>query len=576
MSEIGHCSIEVYKKELNKHLQSLKRFREAWLRSTSSWDTEIFQYGDPDFYFYRFAIECQERETKNLILSILFAVLNEYKIDVLVPDDKKNAPFDFIIIDKGERRGYTFSDFYEDEDVNGIIENYELNSAFIIRTWKSGQPEKWIERENHHYKEDGVGIAAITIEQFFNTYFDAKEYSTFLDCVNDYIREAKDILGYKSIKFLSSMNYATQKTFEEKMLRDWNYSAYNYQIIDASNSKVSNYLYLGSDAVLSAFKGSITDNYVGGGLYKSLLGTNEYAQSFITSEWLFHSLKEKENFDYTSVISGYLKSIEQLLYTVVMLNVDNGCKISMSSAKNVKSKAYNNHIKIFKMEQSSWQEIITNNKKEYASKAFPYIDLITDQIEYMDSSIGTFEYFLRNNTHIFIDPSLAKIVADMVSCFRQECRNGYFHTHNLSKWDVVEKTRNNAIFLYFVILGSIVIPKEKFEGLGIMAEDAFDNLCKRIREFRHYNADFVFEYEGGEKKSYIYDFINNTVEYSKDGQEHYESLLFYEVKDFSLETYEELDRGIKEEQKLFLTRANLPKRIFGVNRDKHLEEIPLK
>ena len=71
-----------------------------------------------------------------------------------------------------------------------------------------------------------------------------------MDGVNDYIRESKDILGYKSIKFLSSMNYATQKTFEEKMLRDWNYSAYNYQIIDSSNSKVSKYLYLGSDLLM--------------------------------------------------------------------------------------------------------------------------------------------------------------------------------------------------------------------------------------------------------------------------------------------------------------------------------------
>lgn len=206
-------------------------------------------------------------------------------------------------------------------------------------------------------------------------------------------------------------------------------------------------------------------------------------------------------------------------------------------------------------------------------KGFKYIDLTHDQVQYMDSSIGTFEHFLRYNPHIFIDPAQAAMIADMVSCFRIECRNGYFHTHNLNDWSVVEKTRSNAIYLYFVILGSCKIPCDKKNELGIIASDDFDELCKRIRKFDHISSEFVFEYADGLRIKLIYDFVNNTIEYSSDGVEHYDSLLFYRVEEFSLEELEKLDAGIQEDQIVYITRDSLPAKIYGVHRDGHLEEI---
>jgi hypothetical protein len=191
----------------------------------------------------------------------------------------------------------------------------------------------------------------------------------------------------------------------------------------------------------------------------------------------------------------------------------------------------------------------------------------------MDSSIGTFEYFLRNNPYIFENPNLTKTIADMVCCFRTECRNGYFHTHNLTDWDIVEKTRDNAIYLYFVLLGACLIPKNKIGELKMSSSDGFDELCKKIREFRHYNPEFIFEYEDSSSQKLIYDTINNTIEYTDDGVEHYETLLFYRVDEFSLEAYEQLDEGIKEEQKVYLSRDSLPKKIYGIYRNGEKEDI---
>ena len=72
----------------------------------------------------------------------------------------------------------------------------------------------------------------------------------------------------------------------------------------------------------------------------------------------------------------------------------------------------------------------------------------------------------------------------------------------------------------------------------------------------------------------VYDGINNVAEYTEDGVEHYESLIFYEVDDFSLETYEKLDTPIREDWKRLLTRDNLPCRIHCYGKNSNHEVSP--
>ena len=567
MTDNNMNCVDIYEEEMQRSLKTLKRFREAWLRSSSGWNTELFQYADPDFYFYRFAIERQEKSKDPLIIGILYRVMERYGLIFDVPEDSRNAAFDFIIHVDDRSIGYTFTDFYSDEDVNQIISDCGADEAYIIRTWKRGKSDEWIKRENNQYKEDGLKLKAVIIEDFFDDYFGEEEFACFQKSVTQYIKEAKEITGYKSIKFLSSMNLASQKAFEEKFIKEWQYKDYKYQIIDKSNKKIQNYLYLDSGLFSSADLSNMMDKYVQDARYKSVIGRNEYAESFITSEWLYHSLEGKRNFDYTSVISGYLKSIEQLLYTIVMINTDNGCRISMSGANNVRNEAKRNGVIAYKQTKNGWVEV------EPDSKGYIYIDFTDTQAKYMDSSIGTFEYFIRKNPHIFENPDLADKIADMVCCFRVECRNGYFHTHNLTDWDIVEKTRDNAIYLYFVLLGACLIPENKISELKISSSDSFDELCKKIREFRHYNPEFIFAYEDGSSQKLIYDTFNNTIEYTDDGVEHYVSLLFYKVSEFSLDAYEQLDEGVKEDQKVYLTRESLPKKIYGIYRNGEKEDI---
>ena len=554
------CSY-IYKEEINKNINMLKHFIESWVKFHSIQNEELFQFADDDFYFYRFAVERQEKAGKILLTNILWRVLKEYNIPVEYSHD---APFIFIIKENHERIGYRLADFLEDEDINSILKSNHVDKAIILRTSKGKQTNKLIELENQQYKDTNVNIRALSIHEFYLKQFGEEEYKAFIDSIDNYLNVTKEITGYKSVKFLSKMNLASIKIFEQKKLRDWDYLNYRYQIINASDKKVQNYLYLTQKDIIFENLDDMHKSYIFDKLYETMVGSNEYATSFITSEWLYDSFKGKKNFDYTSVVSGYLKSIEQLLYKIVMLNIDNDCKIAMK--RDMLKKAFRQNIPVFELIDNKFNKVPGNKQgNNYRPTNYPYIEFTEHQKEFMDSSIGTFEYFLRCNKHIFSNPDNAKTVTDMISCFRIECRNGFFHTHNLNDWDLVEKIRRNAFYLYFVLLGSCIITEERKHELNLIHHDQFDELCKKIREFNRYNLYFVFEYDDGIKQNLVYDIHNNTIEFNDDGVEHYDGLLFYKVDEFE-DSLKKIDKGELEDKKLYLTRDNLPKKIFGIHR----------
>ena len=564
------CSY-IYKEEIDKNINMLKRFIESWVKFHSIRNEELFQFADDDFYFYRFAVERQEKAGKILLTNILRRVLKEYNKPVEYSHD---APFIFIIKENHERIGYRLADFLEDEDINSILKSNHVDKAIILRTSKGKQTNKLIELENQQYKDTNVNIRALSIHEFYLKQFGEEEYKAFIDSIDNYLNVTKEITGYKSVKFLSNMNLASIKIFEQKKLKDWDYLNYRYQIINASDKKVQNYLYLTQKDIIFENLDDMHKSYIFDKLYETMVSSNEYATSFITSEWLYDSFKGKKNFDYTSVVSGYLKSIEQLLYKIVMLNIDNDCKIAMK--RDMLKKAFRQNIPVFKLIDNKFNKVSGNKQgNNYRSTNYPYIEFTEHQKEFMDSSIGTFEYFLRCNKHIFSNPDNAKTVTDMISCFRIECRNGFFHTHNLNDWDLVEKIHSNAIYLYFVLLGSCIIPEERKHELNLIHRDQFDELCKKIREFKKYNIYFEFEYDDGIKQNLVYDIHNNTIEFNDDGVEHYDGLLFYKVDEFQ-DSLKQIDKGELENKKLYLTRDNLPKKIFGIHRkhrDYKSEEI---
>ena len=77
------------------------------------------------------------------------------------------------------------------------------------------------------------------------------------------------------------MNLASLKLFEEKILAEWDYKNYRYQIIDVNNELVRNYLYISHDNTINDNFEDMEKAYVAGELYRTMVGANEYAESCI-------------------------------------------------------------------------------------------------------------------------------------------------------------------------------------------------------------------------------------------------------------------------------------------------------
>lgn len=162
------------------------------------------------------------------------------------------------------------------------------------------------------------------------------------------------------------------------------------------------------------FKEFIDNEY-----YKILIGNEEFTKCLYTSEYLYKQYNASDCFDYTAIISGYLKSIEQLLYAIVKINFKS-----------------NNIIDI--------DLDIESNK-----------DKLT---------MGKLLKIINDNKKIFRINQYTNVLKSCIYCYKDECRNGSFHKSNIESWKRVEIIRKNTFFLYVLILGGFNIGENKEEA----------------------------------------------------------------------------------------------------------------
>jgi len=156
--------------------------------------------------------------------------------------------------------------------------------------------------------------------------------------------------------------------------------------------------------------------------YKVLFEKNDFSQSLLTSEWLYNNNPINDILDNTYIITGYIKSVEQLLCWII-----SGFSSEYSISINTK-----NGIKVVSV----------------------------DSDDFFKATLGNMLFFLKDfeNRGIYLKGiknysinGLYRIINSWV----QNERNGYFHKDNLSNIQELAKIRNRTFLVYFLLLGSI-------------------------------------------------------------------------------------------------------------------------
>lgn len=292
-----------------------------------------------------------------------------------------------------------------------------------------GKAYHLIYRSEYDESDLGGGINVYDIKGFFVEYFGDDEFKRFYQA---YIRYVEKVNEYLSIIFVQPLSSMARNSFGYVV--ESNLIKFNYASL-ANTKKGRNYL------TTNELK-KINTQYFDKKLFRALLGSHEFAESFITAEWLYTSMKLGKAADLTFIGSGYFKSIEQLLYELLCID----------------DPSFND---------------ADDKDKEIGSMARRYKH---DEFHSFRSDLN---YHSR------------KYIVDTIYDYA-EMRNNYFHKHNIKSWDRIEKIRNDTFNVAFLLLGSQSFIEKDLYRLGI-TNDAYYTDYYKLCEYVNFHRNELFE-----------------------------------------------------------------------------------
>lgn len=271
---------------------------------------------------------------------------------------------------------------------------------------------------NHESIRDSVKSGKFqffVFEDFLFYLFGEKEVQRFYSGMKNYNEEMHKAIGYRITELASPDNLEKLK---EELKQEICGLDYQKMKDDRRPVAPNNDLY---DDKFSQIKDSFIN-----GKYELLFGNNDFSKSLITSEWIYQKYISLEGLDNTFIVSGYLKSIEQLLWSIIQVK-GIGRRISGG---------VNRHTEI----------IITGDNDDEINQTLGSLEGFIAHASNMDlliNSLGRSKFFVQRYLKSQIDE------------WRDIYRNGFFHKHILDDVSKIKRIREETFFLYMLILGAI-------------------------------------------------------------------------------------------------------------------------
>ena len=377
---------------------------------------------------------------------------------------EKHYSIEFIIIQKGRRIGYRYTDcFYNEAEYDALFTKYALDKVVIIdfsSEYLSASilpfcvPQKIKEK-----------ITKISLEEFFNEFFTNEDYRTYVSLVREVVSKSYRHVGIRTVTSLTSHYLPHFLEFAKDIIREYPYDQRQYSILSRMNSQA--FQWFGQGVISDNDLKIINFSFINKRRYEALTGSEDFAHSFITSEYLYQTLGDYNRFDYTAIVTGYLKSIEQLLYKTINVALnDNHIEDLWIQAR----RYYNNN------------QFRTNPNKRGKKQ----VKFTQANVQHFDTSFAAMVYLLNSYENGWAVSKTAKdIITAYLLTFCDECRNEHFHKDNINDIKEVEKIRNNAYMLMYYILGGYNYSKASIDEkvvLGII-DNSFERMYHEIMRF---------------------------------------------------------------------------------------------
>lgn len=302
---------------------------------------------------------------------------------------------------------------------------------------------------NDDESDPGRGYNLYSLKWFFEEYFGQEEYEQFNIAVTAYISEVNSYIGYVTIKTLIPSSLINFRKNVERTLVNFEYE----QLLSIK--------YNGFELREEEYK-KIRKQFLDDRTLLTLLGSKDFAESLITAEWLYDSMKKEKAIDLTIIGMGYFKAVEQLLYDLICLHKNQGLTI----------------------------------RKDYSRKDLPPEIPLNDQNindKAIDVTLGSMAVFVRDNAQVLFRNDLAwktkKFVREAIFKYA-DLRNGYFHKDNIHQPERIEEIRDVSFYMFFLLLGAYDLSEDSLVNLGL--SQIVQNDYYRLCEYVDYHSGMLF------------------------------------------------------------------------------------
>lgn len=552
-------AVALIDEQIASALRTTYKFRERWSgekldfrRRAGGFATLIRPSQEQvEYDFFKASIEFSVRNNMvNPILGSLFAI---YGIDATWPkgstvvwsnNEKHESvnPIEFLISTNCETVGYryTFPDSLTAMEVDEILDTWGI-SRIVVIDWSAAEIEELKRCPKELCVEGFDSVFQISSSGFFKKFFPEALYDEFVYRIRDAVARMEDIIGLQAISSLSMPRLAP---FRASLIDEIHRTVDGFpESTYTVKSNHAMYRLVNEDQKL------ISKAFFDDGLGRRLVGTKGFARCLTTSEYLRRSFLQGGEFDYTSIVCGYIKAVEQLSYELMLATLGTPGSENLFIATPTKGKGAIEYRRPFDWSKKTRHvQFVESNRERFSTNLVSLANLLHD-----------------NETAWRISDEGRHFVLLKIRDFAGKDRNGYFHKDNFTDLGEVNRIRQDAIALLYYLLGGYVIPgsKEKaLETLGLK-HVSYSEMYMKLAEIPL--TDFVLEFEGRNPVKAVRPFEQPAIEYGDYGLVS-SKIFFVRVDSYRDARERELTEAVSKDDLIVVDRDNMPSRVFFVKR----------
>lgn len=469
-----------------------------------------------------------------------------------------NRICEFCIDTTRGKVGYRYTGISDkDDEFIFVLQNRGIRQIEIIR-WSFDHDESWREKSAALIPEELRHLVSyVSPKDFFASHLTMDEYQYFEKTVTGAIIQANAMIDFEVIPRLSGRHLSEIKT---RLLAEFAQKE-EEALADRRDSEES------TAALPEEDENAIDRIYYGGGLYRALLGTSDFAECFLTAEYLFEILGNGGHFDHTVIACGYFKSVEQLTRRLVQI-----------ALHEIKPEGL--WIKTFKTEGVDKKDL--KDEKTKSGITIQKIRFIEDYESRFDKSQGTQLHLLHDHKNGWrVSDDAGWSIFRYLNEYNKTHRNEYFHGDNIdlkTEQDPIEKIRSiraRTLEAFRLLLGGYILPggvSDQLSSLGWSENDYhFGRLYEEVTNIPRGQRFFLFDYDGAPTIKALRHFDQEPTRYDESG-EIISSIKFSEVNDFNRAECDEGSSASSPDRTIALSKNNYPKRVRLQLRDGTIKE----